>query len=110
MYSKADIDRLYLPKKEDERGLIQRDLAYKAAIIGLQKYLSKTNNWMMILEREHESQKMLLSINKDVGKYRAELKITEIGNANKADLIPTKVAKMYRLKEKVEGLRTLKDR
>jgi len=37
---KADIDRLYVKRKEGERGLVQIEAAYKAEIINIAEYLN----------------------------------------------------------------------
>jgi uncharacterized membrane protein YgaE (UPF0421/DUF939 family) len=37
---KADIDRLYVKRKEGRRGLVQVEVAYKAEITGLAEYLN----------------------------------------------------------------------
>ena len=38
-HPKSDEDRLYLPRTEGGRGLIQLELSYKSTTIGLDKYL-----------------------------------------------------------------------
>ena len=40
-HPKADVDRLYIPRKKGGRGLIQLELSYKPSTIGLDKYLKK---------------------------------------------------------------------
>ena len=42
-HPKADIDRLYVNRKEGGRGLIQVEAAFKAEIINIAEYLN-TNN------------------------------------------------------------------
>ena len=39
-HSKADIDRLYVKRKERGRGLVQVEAAYKAEIINIAEYLN----------------------------------------------------------------------
>ena len=39
-HSKADIDRLYVKRKEGGRGLVQVEAAYKAEIINTAEYLN----------------------------------------------------------------------
>ena len=41
-HPKSDVDRLYLPRTEGGRGLIQLELSYKSTTIGLDKYLQET--------------------------------------------------------------------
>jgi hypothetical protein len=39
-HTKADIDRLYVKRKEGGRGLVQTEAAYKAEIINIAEYLN----------------------------------------------------------------------
>ena len=41
-HAKSDVDRLYLPRTEGGRGLVQLELSYKTTTIGLDKYLQET--------------------------------------------------------------------
>ena len=41
-HPKADKDRLYLPRSDGGRSLLQTELTYKTTTIGLQKYLQTT--------------------------------------------------------------------
>jgi len=56
-HTKADIDRLYVKRKEGGRGLVQIEAAYKAEIINIAEYL-KTNykkDQFVNLVKSHES-------------------------------------------------------
>ena len=64
-HPKAVKDRLYLPRSEGGRSLIQTELTYKATTIGLHKYLQTTKDCMMELVRKHENSKKLYSIPKE---------------------------------------------
>ena len=78
-HPKADVDRLYIPRKDRGRGLIQVELSLKAATIGLQKYLETTNDWMLQLINIHEETKGIHSIKKESNMFVTELNIeTEI--------------------------------
>ena len=39
LHPKVDLERLYLPRKDGGRGLIELETAFKAATIGLDHYL-----------------------------------------------------------------------
>ena len=39
LYCKADVERLYIPRKDRGRGLIEVETAFKIAMIGLDHYL-----------------------------------------------------------------------
>ena len=53
MSSKADADRLYIPRNEGGRGMIQLQLSYKTSNIGQKNYLTTTTNWMLHLVLAH---------------------------------------------------------
>ena len=62
---KGGKDRLYLRRSDRARSLIQTELTYKTTIIGLNKYLQTTKDWMMELISKHENSKKLFSIAKE---------------------------------------------
>ena len=77
-HPKADVDRLYIPRQKGERGLIQLELSYKTSnielsyktsTIELDKYLKKTNDWMLKLVSQHENSKKSHSITKESETY-----------------------------------------
>ena len=37
---KGDVDRLYIPRNEEGRGMIQLELSYKISTVGQHKYLT----------------------------------------------------------------------
>ena len=43
-HPKSDVNRLYLPRKEGSRGLVQLELSLKMSIIGMDTYLNNANN------------------------------------------------------------------
>ncbi|CAH3140152.1 unnamed protein product, partial [Porites evermanni] len=43
-HPKSDVDRLYLPRTEGGRGLVQLRLSYKTTTIGLDKFLQETHD------------------------------------------------------------------
>ena len=44
---KADVDRLYIPRSEGGKGLLQLEISYKTITIGLQTYLYSAKVWML---------------------------------------------------------------
>ena len=46
-HPKSDGNRLYLPRKEGGRELVQLELSLKASIIGMDIYLNTTNDSML---------------------------------------------------------------
>ena len=54
-HPKADVDRLYVPRAEGGRGLMQLELNYKITTIGLDSYLSQTQDPLLQMVKKHES-------------------------------------------------------
>jgi len=74
--SKADINRLYIKRKEGGRGLVQIEAAYKAEIINIAEYLNTnyTEDQFVDIVKNHEStQPNMNSIIKTVAKITEEL-------------------------------------
>ena len=75
---KADVNRLYLPKSEGGRGLIQIQLTYKIVTVGLEAYLRESKDEMMKLVKvKHEKKKKLYSVTKEAPKFCQELEIDQ---------------------------------
>ena len=77
-HPKADVDRLYLPRAEGGRGLIQLELTLKTTTIGLDTYLSSTEDPLLQLVKHDEDRKKLYSIKKEAAKFKQERNIPEI--------------------------------
>ena len=96
-HPKADIERLYVPRHEGGRGLMQIEMNFKSATIGLHKYLSTTNDWMLRL--------VLLY---DVGKKHTQFQ-SRVTNSSKNLTYKTRQMKQplvhYRRKKSKEELR-----
>ena len=71
----ADVDRLYIPRKDGGRGLIQLELSVKTATIGLQRYIETTKDWMLQLVNTNEETKRMHSVKKESSKFAVELTI-----------------------------------
>ena len=56
-HPKADMDRMYLPRNEGGRDLVQLEMAYKTATIGFDTYLDTTNDPLLVIAKEHEKKK-----------------------------------------------------
>jgi hypothetical protein len=62
---KADIDRLYVKRKEGGRGLVQVEAAYKAEIINIAEYLNtnhKEDQFVKIVKNHESTQTNMNSI------------------------------------------------
>ena len=56
-HSKADMDRMYLPRNEGYRGLIQLETAHKTATIRLDTCFNTKNDPFLVIAKEHEKTK-----------------------------------------------------
>ena len=55
----ADVYRLYIPRNEGGRGMIQLELSCKTSTIGQHKYLTITPDWMLQLVIKQDKTKKL---------------------------------------------------
>jgi hypothetical protein len=53
-HPKADIDRLYVPRKDGGRGLVQIEGAYLTEVIKLKEYVEHTDDPLMQIVRKHQ--------------------------------------------------------
>ena len=62
-HPRAVVDRIYLPRNKGGRGLIQLEIAYKTATVGLDAYLNAAkNDPPLVIAKQHEkSEKEVLS-------------------------------------------------
>jgi hypothetical protein len=54
-HPRADIDRLYVPRKDGGRELMQIEEAYIAEVIQLEEYVEHTQDPLMQIVRIHQS-------------------------------------------------------
>ena len=64
-HPKSDVDRLYVPRNQRDRGMIQLEMSYKTTAIGLAEYLDNSDDWMLQLVNLHENTKKLHSVFKE---------------------------------------------
>ena len=74
-HPKADKDRLYLPRKSGERGLIQIERSYKTITIGLNAYIDKTEDNFLALSETTTRQGNTKSLKYEAAKFEKELDI-----------------------------------
>ena len=75
-HPKADIDRLYVKRKEGGRGLVQVEAAYKAEIINIAEYLNtnyKDHQFVNIVKNHESTQLNKNSVLKLAAKIIEEL-------------------------------------
>ena len=106
-HPKSDVNRLYLPRKEGGRRLVQLELSLKTSIIGMDTYLYKANDWTFKLVKKHEQNKRMYSITSDAKKYLNEinLSIDKISENSSS----TEKAKQIKTQAKIKNINELKE-
>ena len=58
-HPKADMNIMYVPRREAERGMINLKMTFKTTSIGLNSYLERSHDWMLyvVLQYEKKNQK-----------------------------------------------------
>ena len=80
LHPKADVERLYIPRKDGGRGLIEVETAFKIATIGLDHYLKKKDGQYPKQVLEHDTSKAKNSVTKNAIKFKGEVPISEFEN------------------------------
>ena len=76
-HPKSDVDRLYLPRQEGGRGLVQIENSYKISTVGLEKYLREKDDQFLKAVLRHENAKKKYSIVKQARKFMNGVQINE---------------------------------
>lgn len=76
-HPRADVDRMYIPRAEGGRGLIQLETTYKATTIGLDAYLQTKDDTLLKIATEHEKQKKKYSVSKQSSKFKNQINLEE---------------------------------
>ena len=77
LHPKADVDGLYIPRKDGGRGLINVETAFKTATIGLDHYLKHKEGQYPKQVLQHEQSKAKNSITKNANRFKRELTMPE---------------------------------
>ena len=107
-HPKSDVDRLYLPRTEGGRGLIQPEPSYKSTTIGLDKYLQKTQDTLLHFVKDHDDRKSLYSISRQSMKFSREMGVPVIPPAE--DEANTTYACGRKAKAKHQGCQQLRSK
>ena len=75
-----NVERLYIPRKDGGRGLIEVETAFKIATIGLDHYLKNKDGQYPKQVLEHDKSKAKNSITKNACKFKGEVPISEFEN------------------------------
>jgi len=88
-HPKADIDRLYVKRKEGGRGLLQIEAAYEAEIINIAEYLNtsyKEDQFVNTFKSHESTQPIMNSIIKTAAKITEEfIQPNEKSDANRME-------------------------
>ena len=57
-HPKGNVERLYVPRREGGIGLMQLKMNFKTTTIGIHKYFSTTNDWMLQLVLFNKTRQM----------------------------------------------------
>uniref|UniRef100_A0A8D9ADV7 Uncharacterized protein n=1 Tax=Cacopsylla melanoneura TaxID=428564 RepID=A0A8D9ADV7_9HEMI len=106
-HPKADVHRLYVPRRRGGRGLMNIEQSHKLTMIGLAEYLnSKVEDSMMRIVQKYETEvdntKTIVNKGK---KYLSEQRNINVTNINQ-NLIATKRAKAVKTKCKINMIHT----
>ena len=102
------MDRLYLPRTEGGRWLIQLELSCKSTTIGLDKYLQETQDTLLHFVKNHDDRKSLYSISRQSMKFGRELGMPAIPPAE--DEANTNYASRTKAKAKHQGRQQLRSK
>ena len=72
-YPKANVNRMYVPRKERGRGMINLEMCFKATTIELNTYLLPSDDRMLKLVLQYEKKKKLHSVTKESQKFKLQL-------------------------------------
>ena len=59
---KSDMNKLFLPRKEGGRGLVQLELSLKMSVVIMDTYLNNANDWMLKPAKNYEQDKRMYPI------------------------------------------------
>ena len=105
-HPKADVSRMYVPRKEERRGMINLEMCFKATTIGLNTYLLSSDDRMLKLVLQHGKKKKLHSVTKESQKFKFQLNMTQEENQQTTEA--TKTGKEIERKAKLGYLDGMK--
>ena len=96
-HPKADVNRMYVLRKEGGRGMINLEISFKILTLGLKTYLLSSDDRTLKLVLQEEKKK-LCSVTKENGKVKFQLNMTQEENEHTAEA--TKAADVIKKKAK----------
>ena len=105
IHSKADVERLYIPRKDGGRGLIDVETAFKTATIGLDHYLKHKEGQYPKQVLKHERSKAKNSITKNATKFKREVTMPEFENREDKSASENAKALKHIFKSKMKSMK-----
>ena len=109
-HPKADIDRMYLPRSEGGRGMLQLENAYKISTIGLNWYLANANEPFLKCIYQQDKTKKLYSITRQNEKFRDEINLSNYKDIETDNKSAAEKAKRIKSKSKLLMKNLLKEK
>ena len=97
---KADKDRMYVNRSEGRRSLVQLETTYKLTTIGLDIYLTCSDDPLLKIVTTCEKHKKKYSVVKQAVKYKRELQLPN----SKGTEVETKATYVKKVKKKAQHL------
>ena len=76
-HPKVDVSRMYIPRKEGGRGMINLEMTYKTTTIGLNSYLESSEDRMLHAVLQHGKKKKLHSVVKESRKFKFQINMAQ---------------------------------
>ena len=105
LHPKADVERLYLPRKDGGRGLIELETAFKAATIGLDHYLKYKDGQYPKQVFHFERSKVKYSITKNAARFKSEVNMPEFVNVEEKSASENAKSLKHMFKFKMKSLK-----
>ena len=77
MTLKADVSRMYIPRKEGGRGMTNLEMAYKTTTIDFNRYLQSSRDRILHTDLQQEKTKKLHSVVKESRKFNFQLNMAQ---------------------------------
>ena len=103
---KADVSRMYIPRKEGGQRMINLEMTYKTTTLGLNSYLESSEDRMLHSVLQHKKKKKLHSVVKESRKFKFQLNMAQ--EEMDTNMKPTKAAKDIKKKAKNASLEDMK--
>ena len=105
LHPKADVERLYIPRKDGGRGLIEVETAFKIATIGLNHCLKNKDGQYPKQVLEHDTSKAKNSVTENAIKFKGEVAISEFENKEDKSALEYAKALKNMIKSKMKAVK-----